>query len=253
MGFKDTPKAIKQHYCEDGWVNYPVIDSMGRTQQAKFINEPNLYRLITHSKLPSAEKFEKWVFEEVLPSIRKTGKYETPEIKQRGLTKDDYMRAASIVGSCRNERMPYVLNFLEGAGFSIPKIEEAAKEQREDDGMEKLSRLMRESSMSLCELSRVSDICKSSLSAYLKQNRWVEDDAYVPKPGDYIFYDWDDKGIGDCTGWPEHIGIVVSVYGSTIKVVEGNKDNAVGYREVTINGRYIRGYGLPDYASKAAG
>lgn len=53
----------------------PVIDSMGRAQQAKFITEGNVYRLIAHSKLPGAERFERWVFDEVLPSIRKNGGY----------------------------------------------------------------------------------------------------------------------------------------------------------------------------------
>lgn len=75
----------------------------------------------------------------------------------------------------------------------------------------------------------------------------------IPSPRDYIFYDWDDTGAGDCTGWPEHVGIVVSVSGNSIKVIEGNKGNAVDYRTLAVNGRYIRGYGIPDYASKATG
>lgn len=75
LGYSDTAKAIKAHCKEDGWAICPVIDNMGREQQAKFINEGNVYRLITHSKLPSAEKFEHWVFDEVLPTIRKTGGY----------------------------------------------------------------------------------------------------------------------------------------------------------------------------------
>lgn len=75
LGYKDTVNAIKLHCHEDGVVNYHVIDNLGREQQAKFIDEGNLYRLITHSKLPSAEQFERWVFDEVLPSIRKTGNY----------------------------------------------------------------------------------------------------------------------------------------------------------------------------------
>ncbi len=63
------------HCIEDGVTKREVIDNLGRTQQAKFITEGNVYRLIAHSKLPSAEKFEKWVFDEVLPTIRKTGGY----------------------------------------------------------------------------------------------------------------------------------------------------------------------------------
>ena len=88
------------------------------------------------------------------------------------------------------------------------------------------------------------------IAAFQAMDRWVENDAYIPSPGDYIFYDWDDTGAGDCTGWPEHVGIVISVSGDVIKVIEGNKDDAVGYREIKVNGRYIRGYGVPDYGAK---
>lgn len=75
LGYLDTKKAIIQHCRKDGVAIYPLIDSMGREQQAKFINEGNVYRLITHSKLPAAEQFERWVFDEVLPTIRNTGGY----------------------------------------------------------------------------------------------------------------------------------------------------------------------------------
>lgn len=75
LGYADTKKAVIQHCKEDGVAIYPLIDSMGREQQAKFINEGNVYRLIAHSKLPAAEQFERWIFDEVLPTIRKTGGY----------------------------------------------------------------------------------------------------------------------------------------------------------------------------------
>lgn len=93
--------------------------------------------------------------------------------------------------------------------------------------------------------------CGQLIAAFQAMNRWVENDAYIPAPGDWIFYDWDDTGAGDCTGWPEHVGIVISVCDNVIKVIEGNKDDAVGYREVKVNGQYIRGYGVPDYSVKA--
>ncbi len=75
LGYKDPYKAIKKHCRERGWAFCPVIDNLGRTQQVKFISEPNVYRLITHSKLEGAIRFENWIFEEVLPTIRKTGGY----------------------------------------------------------------------------------------------------------------------------------------------------------------------------------
>ena len=44
--------------------------------------------------------------------------------------------------------------------------------------------------------------CGQMIEEFRERNRWVENDAYAPSPGDYIFYDWDDTGAGDCTGWP---------------------------------------------------
>lgn len=78
---------------------------------------------------------------------------------------------------------------------------------------------------------------------------WVENDAFVPKPGDAILYDWDDSGIGDNTGWPDHIGVVESVDVSSgyIVAIEGNKNDAVGRRTISINGKYIRGFITPKY------
>ena len=74
LGYSDPFKAIKLHCNSEGWVNCPVLTN-GGTQQVKYINEGNIYRLIVSSKLPQAEKFERWVFDEVLPSIRHNGGY----------------------------------------------------------------------------------------------------------------------------------------------------------------------------------
>lgn len=93
--------------------------------------------------------------------------------------------------------------------------------------------------------------CEEHIRLFQKLGRWVEDDAYTPQPGDYIFYDWQDKGQGDNRGYSDHEGIVVSCDGTDILVIEGNKGNGVYYRPVEVNGRYIRGYGVPDYAGKA--
>ena len=93
--------------------------------------------------------------------------------------------------------------------------------------------------------------CGEQIKLFQQMGRWQEADDYVPDVADVIYYDWDDNGKGDNTGWPDHVGMVVSVSGSTIRVIEGNKSDAVGYREIAVNGKNIRGYGLPDYASKA--
>ena len=89
------------------------------------------------------------------------------------------------------------------------------------------------------------------IKLYQRLGRWKESDSYIPKPGDVIMYAWGDSGAGDCQSGASHVGIVVSCDGKTITVIEGNKNNAVGYREIAVNGRYIRGFGLPDYDSKA--
>lgn len=74
LGYKDTVNTLKQHCKLNGVVFHHILTNGGK-QKVKFISEGNLYRLITRSKLPSAEKFELWVFDEVLPTIRKTGSY----------------------------------------------------------------------------------------------------------------------------------------------------------------------------------
>lgn len=91
------------------------------------------------------------------------------------------------------------------------------------------------------------------MALYQGLGRWVEDDAYTPIPGDLICYDWQDDGVADNLGWPDHVGMVVDVSGTTITVVEGNMSGGVvGTRYISINARYIRGYCCPDYERKGA-
>ena len=106
----------------------------------------------------------------------------------------------------------------------------------------------------LTEIIPVECGCSLMIGLYKKLGRWREDENYIPKVGDIIFYDWDDGkdfAVTDNTGSPEHVGIVVRVSGGVVAVVEGNKGGAVGVRYVKVNGRYIRGFGLPDYAKLA--
>lgn len=89
--------------------------------------------------------------------------------------------------------------------------------------------------------------CEKMIELFKKLGSWQENDAYVPQPGDVIFYDWDDSGSGDNRGYSDHVGIVEKVSGSTITIIEGNMSNAVGRRNLKVNARYIRGYGVPKY------
>lgn len=78
---------------------------------------------------------------------------------------------------------------------------------------------------------------------------WQENDGYIPSPADGILYDWDDNGVGDNTGWPDHIGTVdySSAQAGYMTVVEGNYNNSVKKRTISINGKYIRGFITPKY------
>lgn len=126
LGYSRTNEAVTAH-CK-GTVKRSTPTS-GGPQTMLFIPESDVYRLITHSKLPAAERFERWVFDEVLPTIRKTGSYSTQETPQRALTPDDYIKAASIVAACRNERLPYVLALLRAGGLQVPAAEEINQQQ----------------------------------------------------------------------------------------------------------------------------
>ncbi|MBX9899406.1 MAG: hypothetical protein K2Y28_01365 [Burkholderiaceae bacterium] len=78
LGYTNAHAAISKHCKFNGVTKREVIDSMGRSQEANFINEGNLYRLIIKSRKPEAEAFEVKVMEEILPAIRKTGEYRAP-------------------------------------------------------------------------------------------------------------------------------------------------------------------------------
>lgn len=88
LGYKRAADAVSTH-CK-GAVKHRYLTNGGK-QEAKFIPEGDVYRLIMKSKLPSAEKFESWVVEEVLPSIRKHGAYMSSEVIERTLTDPDYL------------------------------------------------------------------------------------------------------------------------------------------------------------------
>lgn len=99
--------------------------------------------------------------------------------------------------------------------------------------------------------------CGAMLNAFKSMGRWKEADNYVPSIGDVIFYDWDDGSNYknyDNTGSPDHVGIVYGISGNTISIWEGNKgsDAVCGIRKIEVNGRYIRGYGIPKYDGMTA-
>lgn len=91
LGYVDTVSALKDH-CRGVAKRHPIIDSLGRTQEARVISSGDVLRLITHSKLPAAERFESWIFDEVIPSVIKYGHY---QMQGHSLTYNDHTKTGA--------------------------------------------------------------------------------------------------------------------------------------------------------------
>lgn len=96
LGYSNTKDALTRH-CKGVGKHYP-LETAGGIQQVRFITEGDLYRLIISSKLPAALKFEAWVFDEVLPTIRRHGMYAYDEL----LADDEFLEHA--IATLRAER-----------------------------------------------------------------------------------------------------------------------------------------------------
>ena len=117
---------VKSRLNPDGVTISKVIDSLGREQNATFINESNLYKVIFQSRKPEAEEFTEWVTNEVLPSIRKNGGYIAG---QETLSDDELIQKALLVATNKlkerekqlEEQRPKVLfaNSVETSATSI--------------------------------------------------------------------------------------------------------------------------------------
>lgn len=125
LGYSNARDAIQKHVDDEDKLTSQIATA-GQNRNVIVINESGLYSLILSSKLPGAKKFKRWVTSDVLPALRKTGRYNivTAPVaaEQRVLTTDDYLKAASIVATCRNERLPYVMHYLTQGGFEAPRF-----------------------------------------------------------------------------------------------------------------------------------
>lgn len=116
LGYANPQKAIRDH-CKG--VNEMFTPTKGGTQKTKYIPEGDLYRLIVHSKLPSAERFERWVFDEVLPAIRKQGGY-APDINNIA-TQAATIAATEVV----KQLLPVIKEYMDS-----DRLQEASPEPR---------------------------------------------------------------------------------------------------------------------------
>lgn len=97
LGYSNAPDAMRRHCRAIAKRDTPIS---GKMQEINYIPEGDVYRLITHSKLPAAERFESWVFDTVLPSIRKTGGYIQGE---ESMSDDDLIARALVMAQKKIE------------------------------------------------------------------------------------------------------------------------------------------------------
>ena len=105
-----TPKGVNQRLSDEVISNYPIIDSLGRTQNALFVNEDGLYDVILDSRKPEARAFRKWITSEVLPAIRREGGYIVVENED---TEADIMARALLIAQSTMERQKQRLELLQ--------------------------------------------------------------------------------------------------------------------------------------------
>lgn len=116
LGYQNPSKALKDHCKSLIKLNYNEsleLGFVGKIKGVGLIHEPDVFRLIMHSKLESAERFQDWVFEEVLPTIRATGSYslKTPaeefdDVLQKQkelLEKGDFQGAMNLAASAAKD------------------------------------------------------------------------------------------------------------------------------------------------------
>ena len=94
--------------------------------------------------------------------------------------------------------------------------------------------------------------CEQHVNIFKQMGIWIEDGTITPKAGDIILYNWD-TSVQPNNGYSDHIGIVESVSGYTITVIEGNMNEKVGRRNIRIGHGNIRGYARPRYSASSSG
>ena len=164
LDYKEPHKAVVKHTDEDDRIKYPIIDELGRNQDAWLINESGLYSLILGSKLPNAKKFKHWVTSEVLPSIRKNGGYISG---QENLSDNELMaRALMVAQNTLNNRNK--------------ELEEAHKKIEADSGKVLFAECVESSRTSILvgELAKILkqngiDIGQNRLFKWLRHNKYL--------------------------------------------------------------------------------
>ena len=187
LGYANTRDAIAKHVDDEDKTTVAICDGMGNPNRV-LINESGLYSLILTSKLPSAKEFKRWVTSSVLPMIRKTGVYSAgmalkdndTVAPMRLLTPDDYLSAARLIATCKNERLSIVLALLSKGGWDIPQITNGTAMRADtSDISDRITKLRAKTGITLQELGRISGISVEVLRSYETGRRFPRQERYT--------------------------------------------------------------------------
>jgi len=204
LGYERPTKAVSDRVDVEDRDEVPIQDSIGRMQRTPIINESGLYSLILSSKLPSVKKFKHWVTNEVLPSIRKTGKYEIKNNSAPAIEKpDSYM----------------IENPIERAKRWIEEQEEKIALENKikaDEPLVEFAKHVTETS-DLIDIGMLSKVAKNE-NINIGRNKlyeWLRDNGYLMSRGIHKnepYQKWIDKGYFELkeyiykTAYGENIG-----------------------------------------------
>lgn len=151
LGYSKARNAIATHVDDDDKKGAPIQGDLGGTQEMTVINESGVYALVFGSKLPSAKKFKHWVTSEVLPQIRKTGSYASPQLTGEELMAKALIEANSVLARQSKqleEQKPKVLfadSVIASKGsILVRELAKLIKQNGYDIGEKKLYRWLRE-------------------------------------------------------------------------------------------------------------
>lgn len=151
LGYSKARNAIATHVDDDDKKGAPIQGDLGGTQEMTVINESGVYALVFGSKLPSSKKFKHWVTSEVLPQIRKTRSYASPQLTGEELMAKALIEANSVLARQSKqleEQKPKVLfadSVIASKGsILVRELAKLIKQNGYDIGEKKLYRWLRE-------------------------------------------------------------------------------------------------------------
>ena len=169
-----------------------LVSTHGGKQKMTIINESGLYSVILRSDRPEAKPFRKWITSEVLPMIRKTGIYSTSVslidgdsvTPMRTLTPDDYISAARLIATCKNDRLKIIINLLAKGGWDIGAENERFVSGTSTADIEpRIRTAMSEHKLTFAELSAKTGISAEVLRSYRDGRRFPKPERYVALVG----------------------------------------------------------------------